>query len=66
MPDRDLSDLRCFVCGRVGVRGFRHVPQMVHEPSGQKVGPFDVCANKAACYRRQHEQHRRAGSYVDA
>lgn len=43
---------RCCQCGREGTRGYKVIPQAVHEPTGAVVGPFVVCASDAACRRR--------------
>lgn len=44
--------LRCEQCGREGTRGFKVIPATTHEPTGQVVGPYTVCASGNACHRR--------------
>lgn len=66
-----MGRLRCFVCGREGVRQFRLVPETtvkIAERYGggtTVVGGFHECSNKAACRRRSAEQTRRARGWED-
>lgn len=46
------DEKRCAQCGRIGVRAFKTIPELIHKPTGARIGPITVCLNETACRRR--------------
>jgi hypothetical protein len=67
-----MAAKRCYVCGREGVRGFCHVPEVTVQIAERfgggetVVGGWDECANKDACRRRIAAAHRLSGHHPES